>query len=376
MASDGQAGTVWDMILDNGNVTTEERLRLAQTSTWLRSKIERRAERYIRRLEALSNDTDESTAFSTLEGINPKGFLFARVVYKVLVQRRLSYDPEPYIITQYKIEKEYKKTLAVGLEVKVPMPFQNDHDLSAEDTRTITPGEHAYHWHNKKGAQDYVSGSGPKADQAFIIRLHSGQYTPRFYLPENWGVHPKVVEWHKNIFIIQFVTFYSTDPNNRHPYLFNDQFPVTVSDILVIDAERWNGAPFNVAKYMTNKIWPKLWTNLNRKFNVVPTDYSHPGQMTFGNLLEMPAVVKLTPEPRDEIVRLTDGQASEDSCVFWLHITGNNSHVKLHYTIRISFLPEEPGLLATQDVHFSPPKNLDVTNERNQIIHSFDFDAP
>ena len=281
----------------------------------------------------------------------------------------------PYIITQFKIEQEYKKALAVGLEIKVPMPFQNDHDLPSEDTRTITPGEHAYHWHNKKGAQDYVSGGGQRADQAFIIRLHSGQFTPRFYLPENWGIHPKLVEWHKNIFIIQFVTFYSTDPRNRHPFLFNDQFPVTAADILMIDAERWIGMPFNVAVNMRSKIWPKLWSSLDRKFSIVPSDYSHAGQRTFGVLLTMPTVVRMIPEPRDEIVRLADGQASPDSCVFWIHIKGNNNHVKLSYIIRISFLPEKPGLLATQEVHFSSPKRLTVTNDRNQVIHDFDFDV-
>lgn len=369
-------GIIWDLILDNGKVGTEERICLAQTSTWLRNKIERRAELYLRRLEALVNDTDESTTFSTLESVNPTGFLFARIVYKALARRRASYEPEPYILTQWKIECDYKRAVAVGLEVKVPMPFQNREDAPSEDTRTIIPGQHAYHWHNKKGIQDYVSGSGPRADQAFIIRLHSGQYTPRFYLPEDWGIHPKLVEWNKNIFIVQFVNFYSTDPRNRHPFLFNRDFPVTAADMLIIDAERWIGTPFNVAVNMRTKVWPKMWVHLEKKFNIIPTDYSHAGQMTFGSLLSLPTVVKITPDPQNEIVRLIDGRACKDSCVFWLIIKGTNNHVKIEYTIRISFLPEETGLLPTQDVHFSSPKILTVTDFRNNTIHNFDFDLP
>ena len=376
MANQVQLGIIWDMVIDNGSVTTEERLRLAQTSTWLRNKIERRAELYIRRLEALINDVDESTAFSTLEGINPGGFLFARIVYRALARRRASYDPELFITTQWRIESDYQKAVAAGVEVKVPMPFQNIPEEPNEDTMTITPGQHAYHWHNKKGSQDYVSGSGPRADQAFIIRLHSGQYTPRFYLPEGWGTHPKLVEWNKNIFIIQFVTFYSTDPRTRHPVLLNNQFPVTTTDILIIDAERWIGMPFHVAVNLRDKIWPGLWIYLEKKFNIIPTDFSHEGQMTFGTLLSMPTVVKITPDPKNEIVRLSDGKASKDSCVFWLVIEGVNNHARLEYIIRISFLPEEAGLLPTQDIHFSSPRTLTITDLGNNVMHDFDFDSP
>lgn len=365
----------WRLILSRGNLSQKTQMSLAQVNSQLRTLVERQSGQVIRRLEALSNESNIRTEFSTLQTVNPRGFLFAQTVYKCLSDRRRSLAEVPYHVTERIIVKEYAAVVKDGMMVNIPMPFRNETTILEAVNQPTLLGRDAYHWSKSYGHQDYMVGCGPNANQAFVIRIHSGRFTPFFFLPESWEVHAQNVEWNRNIIIIQFVRMYSTHLENRYMVFGESDFPVQPFDILIIDAERWIGSPLNVAFYIRHLIWPSMWKELHNQEDILPNDFSVQGGRPYRDLLMIPDVVEIRPVPKSEKVATVEGKYIPGGCTFWLEIDGSNDHAVIRMITRIAFKPEEAGTLPTRRVHLMNPHLLIVRDFQGELLHEFTFES-
>ena len=347
---------------------------LAQANSHLRMLIERNAEHKIRNLEALSKESNIKTEFSTLQSVNPLGFLYARMVCKCLNHRKRSNTDIAFYVTERVIEQAYEQVVKEGMMVNIPMPYRNDTTIRETLAQPTVLGRDAYHWEKKYNYQDYMVGCGPKADQAFVIRIHSGSFTPFFFLPPGWDVHAKNVEWNRNICIIQFVRMYSTHIENRHLSFLDRRFPVQPTNILVMDMERWVGHPLNVAFYIRRLIWPSIWKQLREKKSILPNDFSPQGERLYRDVLGIPGVIEIKIEPKLERVTTSEGRHIPEGCIFWLEIEGSNDYFHIKLSTRIGFKPDTEGTLPTRKIHVMRPRQLFIRNLQGELIHEFNFD--
>ena len=133
----------WRLILSRGNLSQKTQMSLAQVNSQLRTLVERQSGQVIRRLEALSNESNIRTEFSTLQTVNPRGFLFAQTVYKCLSDRRRSLAEVPYHVTERIIVKEYAAVVKDGMMVNIPMPFRNETTILEAVNQPTLLGNHS-----------------------------------------------------------------------------------------------------------------------------------------------------------------------------------------------------------------------------------------